>query len=89
MQDTSNIGVTSCTITSDTVTMALSVTALFSNFKVEVGNFKNPNSDTPISSITTTLTSSDGTVRGVFNSTVLINIQPDKMLAASITPGSF
>lgn len=86
---TTGISITSCTITSSMATMVLSTATSLNKCTFRVLTFKNPNSDTPVPLIATTLVHSSGTTRATHTSATLSNLLPDTMTAGSITPGSF
>ena len=68
------------------VTMTITNTTQINKLTMLVKNFINPNSNTPISSISTTLATSGGVVLASYSSTVLSNLVADSLISASITP---
>ena len=67
--------------------MKLSVTgSSVSSFTLNAGNFNNPYSTTPVTSIQTYLVDSTGSAKGTYTTTTLSNLTPDLISVASITP---
>lgn len=64
--------------------MTISTSASLYSLQVTVSNFKNPNSNSPISGISAILVSSTSITKASYNSATLSNLTPDVLSAAAI-----